>query len=92
MNADAPMTPGPDDQAAQPEGAAHPTEKRSLLVNDTLPAFERTHLERLKLAADILLSEHDAITGPMEAELTLFRDRVEHALLLPGHPSREAVA
>jgi len=47
-------------------------------VNDTLPAFERTHLERLKLAADILLSEHDAITDSLEVELTLFRDRVQH--------------
>jgi hypothetical protein len=61
-------------------------------MTDTLPTFERTHLERLKLAADILLSEHDSITDPMEAELILFRDRVEHALLLPGHPNGEAIA
>jgi hypothetical protein len=53
-------------------------------VNDTLAAFERTHLERLKLAADILLSEHDAIPDSLEAELVIFRDRVERALLLPG--------
>jgi hypothetical protein len=52
-------------------------------VSDTLAAFERTHLERLKLAADVLLSEHDAITDSLEVELTTFRDRVEHALLLP---------
>ena len=58
-------------------------------MNDTLAVFERTHLERLKLAADVLLSEHDAITDPMESELTLFRERVEHALLLPGPGSRE---
>jgi hypothetical protein len=51
-------------------------------VNDTLHALERTHLERLQLAADVLLSEHDAITDPMEVELTIFRERVEHALLL----------
>jgi hypothetical protein len=50
-------------------------------VNDTLPALERTHLERLKLAADILLSEHDAIADSLEVELTIFRERVEHALL-----------
>jgi hypothetical protein len=61
-------------------------------VNDILPGLERTHLERLKLAADVLLSEHDAITDPLEAELTIFRERVEHALLLPGHPSGEAIA
>jgi hypothetical protein len=53
-------------------------------VNDTLPALERTHLERLKLAADLLLSEHDAIADSLEVELTIFRERVEHALLLPG--------
>jgi hypothetical protein len=52
-------------------------------VNDTLADFGRTHLERLKLAADILLSEHDAITDSLEVELTTFRERVEHALLLP---------
>jgi hypothetical protein len=43
--------------------------------------FERTHLERLKLAADVILSEPDDIGDALEAELTLFRDRVEHALL-----------
>jgi len=57
-------------------------------MNDTLHAFERTHLERLKLAAEILLSEHDAITDPMEAELTIFRERVERALLLPVQPGQ----
>jgi hypothetical protein len=61
-------------------------------VNDILPGLEQTHLERLKLAADVLLSEHDAITDPLEAELTIFRDRVEHALLLPDHGDREASA
>jgi hypothetical protein len=55
-------------------------------MHDTLPAMERTHLERLKLAADILLAEHDAITDPLEVELTLFRERVELALLA-GHAS-----
>ena len=57
-------------------------------MNDALPAQDRTHLERLKLAADVLLSEHDAITDPLEAELVIFRDRVEHALLLPGQPGQ----
>jgi hypothetical protein len=57
-------------------------------MNDALAAFERTHLERLKLAADILLAETDAIPGSLEVELTLFRDRVEHVLLLPGCPGQ----
>jgi hypothetical protein len=55
-------------------------------VNNTLAEFERTHLERLKLAADILLSEHDAITDSLEVELTIFRERIQHALLA-GHAS-----
>jgi hypothetical protein len=61
-------------------------------MSDTLAVFERTHLERLKLAADILLAETDAISGSLEVELTLFRDRVEHALLLPSDAVRQAVA
>ena len=55
---------------------------------DTLPALERTHLERLKLAADVILSEFDAIPDSLEVELTIFRERVHHALLLPGQPGR----
>ena len=61
-------------------------------MNDTLAQVDRTHLERLKLAADILLSEHDAITDPLEVELTIFRERAERALLLPSDAVRQAVA
>lgn len=57
-------------------------------MTDTMAVFERTHLERLKLAADILLAETDAIPDPLEAELILFRERVEHALLLPRQPGQ----
>ncbi|HEY6792123.1 MAG TPA: hypothetical protein VI365_32900 [Trebonia sp.] len=48
--------------------------------------FERTHLERLKLAADVILSEAgtSAVGDALEAELVLFKDRVERALLLPS--------
>ncbi len=49
--------------------------------DNPLTARDRLHLERLKLAADILLAERDDIPDTLEAELTLFRDRVEHALL-----------
>jgi hypothetical protein len=59
-----------------------------MLMPDTLPALDRTHLERLKLAADVILSEHDAIPDPLEAELVIFRERVERALLLPGRPGQ----
>lgn len=59
------------------------------MQEDALFAFERTHLERLRLAADVLLRESDTIPAPLEAELTIFRDRVEHALLLPHRHAAE---
>jgi hypothetical protein len=43
--------------------------------------IERTHLERLRLAADVLLSEVPDIPDSLETELRVFRERVEHALL-----------
>jgi hypothetical protein len=54
--------------------------------HDALTDFGRVGLERLKLAADIILSETDAIPDTLETELTLFRERVERALLLPVTP------
>jgi hypothetical protein len=51
------------------------------MSDNPLASRDRLHLERLKLAADVLLSERDDIPDPLEVELTLFRDRVEHALL-----------
>ncbi len=51
-------------------------------MSDLSPlSLERTHLEKLKLAADVILAESEAIEDALEAELTVFRDRVEHALL-----------
>jgi hypothetical protein len=44
-------------------------------------SLERTHLEKLKLAAEVILAEGEAIEDALEAELTVFRDRVQHALL-----------
>jgi hypothetical protein len=90
------MNPKPKPTEAQIQawkGTGHPQARQTPSpqngeppMHDTLPAMERTHLERLKLAADILLAEHDAITDPLEVELTLFRERVELALLA-GHAS-----
>ncbi len=53
---------------------------------DALPSFARTDLERLKLAADVILrlGGDSVIPPPLEAELVIFRDRIEHALLLPA--------
>jgi hypothetical protein len=42
---------------------------------------ERTHLDKLRLAADVILAEGEAIEDALEAELTVFRDRVQHSLL-----------
>ena len=44
-------------------------------------SLERTHLDKLRLAADVILAEGEAIEDALEAELTVFRDRVQHALL-----------
>jgi hypothetical protein len=54
------------------------------VTTDALFTFERPGLERLKLAADVILSEGEAIGDALTAELALFRERVERALLLPG--------
>ena len=54
---------------------------------DALTDFGKVALDRLKLAADVLLSEADDIPDSLEVELVLFRDRVERALLLPGKPA-----
>jgi hypothetical protein len=51
------------------------------MSDNALTIHGRLHLERLRLATDVLLSERDDIPDALEAELTLFRDRVEHALL-----------
>ena len=53
------------------------------MEHDALSNWDRVHLERLKLAADVLLSEAGDIPSPLEEELSLYRDRVERALLLP---------
>jgi hypothetical protein len=54
---------------------------------DVLWAFERTHLERIKLAAEVILELGDAISNALEVDLIILKDRVERALLLPDHHS-----
>jgi hypothetical protein len=58
------------------------------MCHDAIFDFERTHLERLKLAADVILSEAGGIPAPLESELVILKERVEHALLLPGKPAQ----
>ena len=61
-----------------------PLQKGILPVNhDSLADLERPGLERLKLAADVILAEAENIHDALTAELTIFRDRIERALLLP---------
>ena len=48
--------------------------------------FERTYLEKLWLAARVILEAAPGlslVSDPLEVELGIFKDRVEFALLLP---------
>jgi hypothetical protein len=55
-----------------------------LMDHDALTTFERISFDRLKLAADVILAEAEVLPDALTAELTLFKERVEHALLLPA--------
>jgi hypothetical protein len=47
--------------------------------------FERTYLEKLRLAAQVLLEaapDLSLVSSPLEVELGIFKDRVEFMLLL----------
>jgi hypothetical protein len=63
---------------------------------DPLFDFGRDELERLKLAAVVILAQAeeygDVITAPPESELVIFRGRVEKALLLPQGADWTAIA
>jgi hypothetical protein len=52
----------------------------------TIYEFERTYLEKLRLAAQVILEaapDASFISDPLEVELGIFKDRVEFMLLLP---------
>ena len=59
------------------------------MEHDALTDFPRITLDRLKLAADVILSEGEDIGDALTAELTIFRERVERALLLPAQPDSD---
>jgi hypothetical protein len=65
-----------------------PTTRKKVnpMAPDVLPSFARADLERLKLAAEVILrfAADDVITAPLEAELVILRDSLEHALLQPA--------
>lgn len=48
-----------------------------------VPDFQHVHLQRLKLAADVILSEAPDLPAGLETELLLYRERIECALLEP---------
>ena len=53
-----------------------------------LPDFERTYLERLRLAAQVIMDaapDLELVTDPLEVELQIFKERVEFLLLLPEY-------
>jgi hypothetical protein len=79
---------------AQPDNPINPfnallltPNERTSVDHDALTGFDKVSLDRLKLAADVILSEADAIPDSLEVEVVLFRERVEQALLLPGKPA-----
>jgi hypothetical protein len=48
--------------------------------------FERTYLDKLRLAAQVILEaapDLHLVSDPLEVELQIFKDRVEFMLLLP---------
>lgn len=56
------------------------------MEGNDLHDFERTHLERLRLAAQVILEaapDLELVTDPLEVELTIFKDKVELLLLIP---------
>ena len=55
-------------------------------LGPVLHEFERTYLEKLLLAAKVILEaapELALVPDPLEVELGIFKDRVEFLLLLP---------
>jgi hypothetical protein len=58
----------------------------SAVPRQAIYPFERTYLEKLRLAADVILHaapDGSLVSDPLEVELGMFKDRVEFALLLP---------
>jgi hypothetical protein len=57
-------------------------------TGEELHEFESTYFERLRLAAQVILDaapDLELVTDPLEAELHIFRERVEFLLLLPEY-------
>jgi hypothetical protein len=65
-------------------------------VKHPLSDFRRCDLERLKLAAEVIIAAAgefgEVIPDPLESELVILRGRLEKALLLPDGADWETVA
>jgi hypothetical protein len=62
------------------------------MQEDGLFAFERTSLEKLRLACQVILDQagEQFISDPLEAELYGLRDQIDRVLLLPDRPTAVA--
>jgi hypothetical protein len=63
------------------------TVEDNAVPRQTIYQFERTYLEKLRLAVDVILAaapDGRLVSDPLEVELGFFKDRVEFALLLPS--------
>lgn len=66
--------------------AARTTSAHTTAATDALDGHDRVFLEKLRLAATVILDlgeDDGVINNALEAELHIFRDRVDRALLLP---------
>ena len=63
--------------------------------HDLLFDVPRCDLERLKLAAEVIIAAAgefgEVIPDPLESELVIFKGRVEKALLLPDNAGWETI-
>ena len=62
------------------------------MQEDTLSTFERVHLEKLRLACQVILdqAEEQFISDCLETELYDLRDQIDRVLLLPDRPTVKA--
>jgi hypothetical protein len=76
---------------ATPEQQSH-SKTEEAIMEDGLFAFERVHLEKLRLACQVLLglAEEQFISDPFETELHELQDRIERVLLLPDRSGAPA--
>jgi hypothetical protein len=77
------------DHQTSPTPRPHSTPMEVATMEDGLFEFERVHLEKLRLACEVLLglAQEQFISDPLETELHGLHDRIECVLLLPDRPA-----